>query len=107
MFISIITLLTCWSVDFLIMQLYIHGEKFNQPIFHCNNISGLVEPVSCSQGLLNPVFFLFAILSPESRLLYSSLIWCTVMYVLQPEFCKMDIGSPRWPTQSPLFDTFI
>ncbi|KAI9073815.1 hypothetical protein K1719_044222 [Acacia pycnantha] len=25
--------------------LYIHGEKFNQPIFHCNNISGLVEPV--------------------------------------------------------------
>ncbi|KAI4313114.1 hypothetical protein L6164_026122 [Bauhinia variegata] len=25
--------------------LYIRGEKFNQPIFHCNNISGLVEPV--------------------------------------------------------------
>lgn len=25
--------------------LYIHGEKFNQPIFHCNNISGFVEPV--------------------------------------------------------------
>lgn len=25
--------------------LYIHGEKFNQPIFHCNNISGQVEPV--------------------------------------------------------------
>ncbi|KAL7586742.1 UPF0664 stress-induced protein C29B12.11c [Lactuca sativa] len=25
--------------------LYVHGEKFNQPIFHCNNISGLVEPV--------------------------------------------------------------
>ncbi|WCJ27046.1 hypothetical protein M5689_008821 [Euphorbia peplus] len=25
--------------------LYIHGEKFNQPIFFCNNISGLVEPV--------------------------------------------------------------
>ncbi|XP_052206077.1 UPF0664 stress-induced protein C29B12.11c [Diospyros lotus] len=25
--------------------LHVHGEKFNQPIFHCNNISGLVEPV--------------------------------------------------------------
>ncbi|KAL8103788.1 UPF0664 stress-induced protein C29B12.11c [Apium graveolens] len=25
--------------------LYVHGEKFNQPIFHCNNISGSVEPV--------------------------------------------------------------
>ncbi|XP_047322339.1 uncharacterized protein LOC124926200 [Impatiens glandulifera] len=25
--------------------LYINGEKFNQPIFMCNNISGYVEPV--------------------------------------------------------------
>ncbi|EPS68691.1 hypothetical protein M569_06075, partial [Genlisea aurea] len=25
--------------------LYIHGEKFNQPIFHCNNIGGRVDPV--------------------------------------------------------------
>ncbi|KAJ4822125.1 hypothetical protein Tsubulata_017252 [Turnera subulata] len=25
--------------------LYVRGEKFNQPIFHCNNISGHVEPV--------------------------------------------------------------
>ncbi|KAG2706317.1 hypothetical protein I3843_05G087800 [Carya illinoinensis] len=25
--------------------LYVHGEKFNQPIFFCNNISGHVEPV--------------------------------------------------------------
>ncbi|RVW26434.1 hypothetical protein CK203_086150 [Vitis vinifera] len=25
--------------------LYVHGEKFNQPIFFCNNVSGLVEPV--------------------------------------------------------------
>lgn len=25
--------------------LYVHGEKFNQPIFFCNNISGFVEPV--------------------------------------------------------------
>ncbi|EEF50170.1 uncharacterized protein LOC8285741 [Ricinus communis] len=25
--------------------LYIHGEKFSQPIFFCNNLSGLVEPV--------------------------------------------------------------
>ncbi|GMH02642.1 hypothetical protein Nepgr_004481 [Nepenthes gracilis] len=25
--------------------LYVSGEKFNQPIFHCNNISGFVEPV--------------------------------------------------------------
>ncbi|MQM03612.1 hypothetical protein Taro_036389 [Colocasia esculenta] len=25
--------------------LYVHAEKFNQPIFHCNNISGFVEPV--------------------------------------------------------------
>ncbi|XP_031098461.1 UPF0664 stress-induced protein C29B12.11c [Ipomoea triloba] len=25
--------------------LYVHAEKFNQPIFHCNNISGSVDPV--------------------------------------------------------------
>ncbi|XP_059658357.1 UPF0664 stress-induced protein C29B12.11c [Cornus florida] len=25
--------------------LHVHGEKFNQPIFHCNNITGFVEPV--------------------------------------------------------------
>jgi hypothetical protein len=25
--------------------LYVHGEKFNQPIFYCNNVSGMVEPV--------------------------------------------------------------
>ncbi|KAK7367905.1 hypothetical protein VNO80_09925 [Phaseolus coccineus] len=25
--------------------LYLTGEKFNQPIFHCNNLSGHVEPV--------------------------------------------------------------
>ncbi|KAK7374010.1 hypothetical protein VNO80_07433 [Phaseolus coccineus] len=29
----------------LIMQLYLTGEKFNQPIFHCNNLFGHVEPV--------------------------------------------------------------
>ncbi|KAL3655897.1 hypothetical protein CASFOL_000293 [Castilleja foliolosa] len=26
-------------------MLYVHGEKFNQPIFFCNNISGRVDPV--------------------------------------------------------------
>uniref|UniRef100_A0A2P2JMU9 Uncharacterized protein MANES_08G097600 n=1 Tax=Rhizophora mucronata TaxID=61149 RepID=A0A2P2JMU9_RHIMU len=26
-------------------MLYVHGEKFKQPILFCNNISGLVEPV--------------------------------------------------------------
>ncbi|GJS99652.1 stress-induced protein [Tanacetum coccineum] len=25
--------------------LYVHDEKFHQPVFHCNNISGVVEPV--------------------------------------------------------------
>ncbi|KAE9454283.1 hypothetical protein C3L33_13815, partial [Rhododendron williamsianum] len=30
---------------FDIPLLYTNGEKFNQPIFLCNNISGLVEPV--------------------------------------------------------------
>ncbi|XP_058750434.1 uncharacterized protein LOC131623445 [Vicia villosa] len=30
---------------FDIPLLYINGEKFNQPIFHCNNISGLVKLV--------------------------------------------------------------
>lgn len=28
------------------MQLYVHDEKFHQPIFYCNNIAGRVEPVS-------------------------------------------------------------
>ncbi|TXG48970.1 hypothetical protein EZV62_024845 [Acer yangbiense] len=32
-------------VSFDMPLLHIHGEKFNQPIFQCNNISGLVEPV--------------------------------------------------------------
>ncbi|RWR73197.1 UPF0664 stress-induced protein C29B12.11c [Cinnamomum micranthum f. kanehirae] len=32
-------------VAFDMPLLYVHDEKFNQPIFHCNNISGLVEPV--------------------------------------------------------------
>ncbi|KAI5419056.1 UPF0664 stress-induced protein C29B12.11c isoform X2 [Lathyrus oleraceus] len=32
-------------VAFDMPLLYINSEKFNQPIFHCNNISGLVEPV--------------------------------------------------------------
>lgn len=32
-------------VAFDIPLLYIHGEKFNQPIFFCNNISGKVDPV--------------------------------------------------------------
>ncbi|CAN8256618.1 unnamed protein product [Cochlearia groenlandica] len=32
-------------VAFDMPMLYIHAEKFNQPIFHCNNISGKVEPV--------------------------------------------------------------
>ncbi|KAE8126210.1 hypothetical protein FH972_020947 [Carpinus fangiana] len=32
-------------MDGFILQLYVHGEKFNQPIFFCNNISGHVEPV--------------------------------------------------------------
>ncbi|CAL9761254.1 unnamed protein product [Musa acuminata subsp. burmannicoides] len=32
-------------VAFDLPMLFVRGEKFNQPIFHCNNISGFVEPV--------------------------------------------------------------
>lgn len=32
-------------VAFDMPLLFVHGEKFNQPIFFCNNISGVVEPV--------------------------------------------------------------
>ncbi|MBA0554967.1 hypothetical protein Golob_014037 [Gossypium lobatum] len=32
-------------VFYPLFSLYVHDEKFNQPIFHCNNISGQVEPV--------------------------------------------------------------
>ncbi|XP_077250115.1 classical AGP protein [Tasmannia lanceolata] len=32
-------------IAFDVPMLCVHGEKFNQPIFFCNNISGLVEPV--------------------------------------------------------------
>lgn len=43
-FFSIIAILILtWDV---FLQLYVHGEKFNQPIFHCNNIAGHVDPVS-------------------------------------------------------------
>lgn len=36
----------CIDLLISIMQLYVRGEKFNKPIFHCNNISGQVEPLS-------------------------------------------------------------
>ncbi|XP_076922359.1 uncharacterized protein LOC143584128 [Bidens hawaiensis] len=29
--------------------LYVHDEKFHQPVFHCNNISGCVEPICRSE----------------------------------------------------------
>jgi hypothetical protein len=32
-------------VAFDMPLLFVHGEKFNQPIFFCNNIAGQVEPV--------------------------------------------------------------
>ncbi|WMV23250.1 hypothetical protein MTR67_016635 [Solanum verrucosum] len=35
-------------VDFIAFDmplLFVSDEKFNQPVFHCNNISGLVDPV--------------------------------------------------------------
>ncbi|KAL3818760.1 hypothetical protein ACJIZ3_004665 [Penstemon smallii] len=32
-------------IGFDMPLLYVHGEKFNQPIFFCNNIAGLVDPV--------------------------------------------------------------
>jgi hypothetical protein len=28
------------------VQLFVHEESFNQPIFFCNNLSGKVYPVS-------------------------------------------------------------
>ncbi|KAG6597720.1 SPAC29B12.11c [Cucurbita argyrosperma subsp. argyrosperma] len=34
-----------WFTAFDMPLLFVHDEKFNQPIFFCNNISGLVEPV--------------------------------------------------------------
>jgi uncharacterized membrane protein (UPF0182 family) len=37
------------AFSWLTLQLFVHGEKFNQPIFHCNNISGFVEPVSITE----------------------------------------------------------
>ncbi|CAA6659716.1 unnamed protein product [Spirodela intermedia] len=33
-------------VAFDMPLLFVHGEKFNQPIFFCNNISAFVEPVT-------------------------------------------------------------
>ncbi|RRT37553.1 hypothetical protein B296_00046669 [Ensete ventricosum] len=35
-----------FEIDKIVGSLFVRGEKFNQPIFHCNNISGFVEPVS-------------------------------------------------------------
>ncbi|KAL6188346.1 hypothetical protein ACLB2K_039739 [Fragaria x ananassa] len=32
-------------VAFDMPLLFVHGEKFNQPVFFCNNIAGQVEPV--------------------------------------------------------------
>lgn len=47
--------LISWScIIITILQLYVHGEKFNQPIFHCNNISGAVEPVSLNRYFFRP-----------------------------------------------------
>ncbi|WOK96922.1 UPF0664 stress-induced protein C29B12.11c [Canna indica] len=36
---------TGYFVAFDMPLLFVRGEKFHQPVFHCNNISGLVEPV--------------------------------------------------------------
>lgn len=36
---------SCTNSVQIFEQLYVRNEKFNQPIFFCNNISGLVEPV--------------------------------------------------------------
>ncbi|KAH9602461.1 hypothetical protein KSS87_017675 [Heliosperma pusillum] len=42
----LLSLFSCHTnLDSTSVQLHVHGEKFNQPIFHCNNISGFVEPV--------------------------------------------------------------
>lgn len=35
------------------LQLYVHGEKFNQPVFFCNNIAGQVEPVSTGYPMIS------------------------------------------------------
>ncbi|KAJ4730503.1 classical AGP protein [Rhynchospora pubera] len=37
-------------VAFDMPMLYVHGEKFNQPIFACNNISGFVDPILFKEG---------------------------------------------------------
>ncbi|KAF5741242.1 hypothetical protein HS088_TW10G00238 [Tripterygium wilfordii] len=40
--------------------LHIRGEKFKQPVFHCNNISGLVDPIvpeNESRALYSPHSF--------------------------------------------------
>nr|XP_027097227.1 UPF0664 stress-induced protein C29B12.11c-like isoform X1 [Coffea arabica]XP_027097516.1 UPF0664 stress-induced protein C29B12.11c-like isoform X1 [Coffea arabica] len=61
--------------------LYICGEKFNQPIFFCNNISGSVDPVSASDieslvcGLLvgsDPFLHFQVVPENEQRALFST-----------------------------------
>ncbi|KAJ0956836.1 hypothetical protein HanPSC8_Chr01g0020171 [Helianthus annuus] len=36
--------------------LYVHDEKFHQPVFHCNNISGCVEPGNVPFSLFQDLF---------------------------------------------------
>ncbi|RWW55873.1 hypothetical protein BHE74_00037452 [Ensete ventricosum] len=42
-----------FEIDKIVGSLFVRGEKFNQPIFHCNNISGFVEPVSVERNALD------------------------------------------------------
>lgn len=64
-----------------LFQLYTHGEKFNQPIFLCNNISGLVEPVSTLGSILYGLPFFY---------------WCEfVLFSYIPIIIPI-LTNPRW-----------
>lgn len=77
-----------WSIHSLLLlcnstllQLYTHGEKFNQPIFLCNNISGLVEPVSTLRSILYglPCFC------------WGASLYCFLTYIV-----ISNLTDPRW-----------
>ncbi|RWW00044.1 hypothetical protein GW17_00037017 [Ensete ventricosum] len=59
-----------FEIDKIVGSLFVRGEKFNQPIFHCNNISGYVEPVSLHDFIL--LFLQQVVPEGEHRALYST-----------------------------------
>ncbi|CAN1262276.1 UPF0664 stress-induced protein C29B12.11c [Linum perenne] len=93
--------------------LYVHGEKFNQPVFHCNNISGQVEPVvpeNENSSLYSA--HSFKILFKEGGCgtfvpLFLNLISSVRQYNRQQNYSRSPVVDPLQAAETPAVDEMI